>query len=165
MKANLKIAQTNGYKYALKGTIYTELIVLFIVLSSITSAARSATGAFSMIVGLVGAIGCVNIVNFIVLTLFFAYFLGKKAGVSILKNRNNYLLKSYKTGFLIVIYSTLTASITALVINFFKGELPVDWFILFILRPIVWLFCLSFIPIFIAGSWYGVRLIDKTQSR
>jgi hypothetical protein len=48
----------------------------------------------------------------------------------------------------------------ALLTETFAAGLPTNWFALFILKPVIWLFCISCLPVIIAGSWYGFKFSD-----
>jgi hypothetical protein len=155
METHFEIAGAKGSRFALKATFYTELIVLFI---AVTFAAT--VGGLRYIKETFATIGYINTLSFVILTLLFAYILGKRAGISIFKKNSQRFLIGYSSGFLIVFSATLITSVIALLTETFAAGLPTNWFALYILKPIIWLFCTSCLPVIIAGSWYGFKFAD-----
>jgi hypothetical protein len=156
----LEIAKRTGYKLALQGTIVTELIIIFLLSSFILSSTRSTQA----ITQLVETIGLLNICSFILLTLIFASVLGRRAGVIFMEQNSHRFLASYKAGFLIVLCSTVSSSLFALLIDSITGTVSSDWFFFYLTKPVVWLTVCSAVPIFITGTWYAVQFVNKTKT-
>lgn len=152
MATYIETAGEKGSRFALKATVYTQLIVLFI---AVTFAAT--VGGLRYINDTLAAIGHVNVPSFVILTMLFSYIYGKRAGISISRNHHHRFLISYSAGFLTVFSATLVTAMLALFTEAFVAGLPTAWFTGYILKPVIWLFFTSCIPVFIAGSWYGFK--------
>ena len=64
----------------------------------------------------------------------------------------------YLTAGAIVLLSTLLASLFTLGDQYFLGNLPNDWLIHYLAKPVVWMVVLSMIPVLVAGAWYKNQL-------
>jgi hypothetical protein len=153
METHFETAGAKGSCFALKATVYTEFIAL-----SIAFTFAATVGGLRYLADTFAAIGYTNALCFVILTAIFAHILGKRAGISISKKSDCRFLISYTTGFLIVFSATLITSMIALLMEAFSVGLPANWFALYIIKPIIWLFCASCLPVIIAGSWYGFKL-------
>lgn len=150
MSQNNKLQVSTGSRYAVKATLGSGLAIVFLLFSFAAS-----SGITEYLLKAFQLIGYINIACFIVASIFFAYTLGGTAGIAIYQNTRNRFYLGCKTGLLITIYSTLTASLLAFGTIFITTGLPADWFMLYIAKPLVWMISLSCLPILIAGSWYG----------
>lgn len=144
---------STGSRYAVQATIGSELVIVFLVFSFAAS-----SGVVEYLLKALQVIGYSNIACFVIVSIFFAYVLGRKTGIAIDQNTRNRFYLGYKTGLLVTIYSTLTASLFTFGTTFITTGLPADWFMLYIAKPLVWMICLSCLPILIAGSWYGFTI-------
>lgn len=119
----------------------------------------SSTGSLQMVLDLVNGIGRVNLAVFFILLPLFAFIIGKMASSSILVKRKSRFLVSYASGFLIVISSTLVSSLFSIAFQS-PAAISLSNAAFFISRSVVWMLGLSFIPVIIAGSWFGNRIIE-----
>lgn len=153
MSDTKKVQPSAGSRCAVQATLGSELVMAFLVFSF--AASSGVTGYLRESLQL---IGYVNIASFGIMSVIFAYLLGRKAGTAVRQNARSRFYISYKTGLLVTIYSTLTTSLLACVIAAITTGLPADWFMLYIVKPLAWMLCLSCLPIILAGSWYGLTM-------
>jgi hypothetical protein len=153
MSENKILRPSAGSRCAVQATISSELVMAFLVFSFAAS-----SGVVGYLRQALQLIGYVNIVSFVITSVIFAYLLGRKAGIVIHQNARSLFYISYKTGLLVIIYSTLATSLLACIIAAITTGLPADWFMLYITKPLAWMLCLSCLPIILAGSWYGFTM-------
>ncbi|HYF69056.1 MAG TPA: hypothetical protein VD884_13025 [Ohtaekwangia sp.] len=152
----IKQAEFKGANLAVQATLITELAILFILITFTVSV----SGAVNLFVSILSdTVGILNCFSFVILTFAFSFFLGKKAGVAIIFKKRHYLLTSYAAGIAIVVLSTLISSTFSIIIQAITGPMQENWLLLFVAKPVVWMIILSVIPIVIAGSWYGLRIV------
>lgn len=91
-----------------------------------------------------------------------AYYLGKRAGLRVLKEQSNPFTVGILTGILVLIAGTFAGSL----IGFFQE----GWsnigthdnpFVDYLFKPLFWILSYGFIPVLIVGFWYGSRLAKK----
>jgi hypothetical protein len=151
-----KLQVSAGSWFAMKATILSAIVILSLVFSFAASA-----DVLGYLLKALQFTGYVNIVSFVTMSIIFAYLLGKKAEIAIRKKTSGHLYISYKTGLLVITYSTLITSLLACGTTLVTTGLPADWFMLYFVVPLVWTISLSVLPIAIAGSWYGVSIINS----
>jgi hypothetical protein len=128
-------AQQRGRKYAVQATPVTELIIVFLLFTFLLTATKSV----SFLPALIKWIGLHNFLVFILGTLLFSYLLGQKAGVGIIIKGKDYCWTGYTLGFLVVLFSTLLSSLFALIAQSLSSDLPNDWLIACIAKPLIWM--------------------------
>lgn len=138
---------------AVKATLGSELVIVFLVFSFSAS-----SGVMEYLLKALQWVGYDKIICFVIVSIFFAYTLGKNARIAVHRNTGSYFYFGYKTGLLVTIYSTLATSLLAFATTFIMTGLPAGWFMLYIAKPLAWMTGLSCIPILIAGSWYGFTM-------
>jgi hypothetical protein len=161
MKESLiQLAQNQGSRYALQATFYTEAIVLALISAFLLIGSRSVEvllEVFSYLEIRVAA-------TFILGSFIFAILFGKLATRKYLGKRNNSFWIGVETGLVIIICSTMLACLVAFAIQLFDVGLSEKWALIYFVRPLLWMLAFSFIPVAIAGGWFGQKL-KKAASR
>lgn len=157
MPENKKLPLSAGSRNAVQATICSELVTFFLVFSFAAS-----SGVLEQLLQALRLIGYGNIICFIFSSIFFAYVLGRQAGIVVHKKEHGRFYIGYKAGLLVTVYSTLLTSLLAFSVTLINTGLPADWFLLYIAKPLAWMICLSSFPILIAGSWYSFTMTRST---
>jgi hypothetical protein len=160
MKQSLtQLAQKKGSKYALQATFYTEAILLVVLSLILLIASRS----FQVLVEVFGYLEIRVAANFILGSFIFAILFGQVATRKILSEGQNHLWIGIGTGLVIIICSTVLASLVAFVIQLMDIGLSEKWALIYFVRPLLWVTAFSLIPVMIAGGWFGYKLKKTTQ--
>ncbi len=155
---NLKAQQVGG-KYATQATLVTELVVLCLLATFLLSS----TGSITFLDEIFRWISLPVCIVFVLSTLLFSYLLGQKLAVSILMRGRKCYWKCYTSAIGVVLLSIGVASSFALINQVIGHNLPENWIILYVAKPIIWVLPLSIVPILVAGTWYGNELIKQMK--
>lgn len=161
MTITLYEARQQGGRYAVRAALVTQLTVLLLLGSFLLSATRSA----DLLMELFTWIGLPTFSVFSVGTLLFAYLVGQKVGAAVLMQKRNHWRTSYAAGMLIVVLSTLLASLYTLIAQVLAVGIPQDWWMYFVAKPLVWIISLSLIPVGVASTWYGYQLSKQRNEK
>lgn len=155
MKKSLaKTVQKKGSKYALQATFYTEAILLVLLSTSLVLISRSVDVLFDVF----GYLEIRVAATFILGSFIFAILFGKAATLKFLRKRKNYFWIGMGTGLLIIICSTLLASLVAFSLQLMDIGFSEKWGLIYFVRPLLWMLAFSLIPVMVAGGWYGYKM-------
>jgi hypothetical protein len=155
MKESLiQMTQDKGSKYALQATFYTEAIMLVIISAFLLIASRS----FEVLLEVFSYLEIRVAATFILSSFIFAILFGKLATRKYLGKRNNYFWIGMETGLVVIICSTILASLVAFAIQLLEVGLSDKWALIYFVRPLLWMLGFSLIPVVIAGGWFGYKL-------
>jgi hypothetical protein len=155
MKESLtQLAQDHGSKYALQATFYTEAIMLVLISVILLMAGRS----FEVLLEVFSYLEIRVAATFILGSFIFAILFGKLATRKYLGKRNNYFWIGMETGLVIIICSTILASLVAFAIQLLEVGPSEKWALIYFIRPLLWMLAISLVPVAIAGGWFGHKL-------
>jgi hypothetical protein len=159
METTFKQAQKQGITYALKATLITEVAITVLFFTFMLSV----TNSTQMFWDIVTYLGAANVIVFICSSLLFAYLIGRKAGVKIIVRRKRHALVGIFSGLKVVLFSTIVCCLAALLLQATTGALEKGWLLNYIMKPFAWMAFLCFIPVALAGLWYGHKLRSKLE--
>jgi hypothetical protein len=155
MKKSLtKLAQKKGSKYALQATFYTEAILLVLISTFLLIATRS----FHVLLEVFGYLEIRVAATFILGSFIFAIFFGKVATRRFLSKKKNFFWIGMGTGLVVIICSTMLASLVAFAIQLVDIGFSEKWALIYFVRPLLWMLAIGIIPVAIAGGWFGHKL-------
>jgi hypothetical protein len=151
--------QKKGSKYALQATFYTEAIMLVLISTVLLVAGRS----FHLVLELFSYLEIRVAATFILGSFIFAILFGKVATRKFLSKKNNPFWIGLETGLVIIICSTMLASLVAFAIQLVDIGLSERWALIYFVRPLLWMLAFSILPAAIAGIWFGHKLKKATR--
>jgi hypothetical protein len=155
MKQSLtKLAQKQGSKYALQATFYTEAIMLLLLSTFLLIASRS----FNVLLEVFSYLEIRVAATFILGSFIFAILFGQVATRRFLSKKKNFFAIGMGTGLIIIICSTILASLVAFAIQLIDIGPSEKWALIYFVRPLLWILAFSIIPVAIAGTWFGLKI-------
>jgi hypothetical protein len=151
--------QRQGSKYALQATFYAEAIMLVLISTVLLVASRS----FNVLLELFSYLEIRVAATFILGSFIFAILFGKIATRQFLSKKNNSFLIGLETGLVIIICSTMLASLVAFAIQLIDIGLSEKWALIYFVRPLLWMLAFSILPAAIAGGWFAYKLKKATR--
>lgn len=138
----------------MQATFYTEAIMLGLISAFLLIDSRS----FNVLLEVFSYLEIRVAATFILGSFIFAILFGKAAIRKYLDKRNNYFWIGMETGLVIIICSTLLASLVAFAIQLLDAGLSEKWALIYFVRPLLWMLAFGFIPVAVAGGWFGHKL-------